>query len=235
MRRRRFHAGYRPSSASPSRPLHQGRDGSMRSSSTASACPRALSADMCDCLTRTGLDWSDKYPNVVAALAKVRANTAYLDGELCGVGDDGLPSFSQTQAASDGSHGVRLVYYVFDLLHLDGGDTASLPLIERKALLKPLVAGRPKSVAVALVSETQFSALRRARVSATGKTEIDLCSPPTSLKPRGLRIRAGPQSRKRTTSASRLRRFHRNEKTEPALCALLARTIAGRRGNERQR
>ena len=94
-------------------------------------------------LTRTGLDWSDKYPNVVAALAKVRANTAYLDGELCGVCDDGLPSFSQTQAASDGSHGVRLVYYVFDLLHLDGGDTASLPLIERKALLKPLVAGIP--------------------------------------------------------------------------------------------
>jgi len=94
-------------------------------------------------LTRTGLDWSDKYPNVVAALAKVRAKTAYLDGELCGVGDDGLPSFSQTQAASDGERGVRLVYYVFDLLHLDGRDTASLPLIERKALLKPLVAGIP--------------------------------------------------------------------------------------------
>jgi ATP-dependent DNA ligase len=94
-------------------------------------------------LTRTGLDWSDKYPNVIAALAKVRARTAYLDGELCGVGDDGLPSFSQTQAASDGSHGVRLVYYVFDLLHLDGRDTASLPLIERKALLKSLVAGIP--------------------------------------------------------------------------------------------
>src|SRR5271165_1480416 len=94
-------------------------------------------------LTRTGLDWTDKYPNVIAALAKVRANTAYLDGELFGVGDDGLPSFSQTQAASDGSHGVRLVYYVFDLLHLDGRDTASLPLIERKALLQPLVADVP--------------------------------------------------------------------------------------------
>jgi hypothetical protein len=33
-------------------------------------------------LTRTGLDWSDKYPSVVEALAKVRANAAYLDGEL---------------------------------------------------------------------------------------------------------------------------------------------------------
>src|SRR5271156_845684 len=63
-------------------------------------------------LTRTGLDWSVKYPNVIAALAKVRVETAYLNGELCGVGDDGLPSFSQTQAASDGERGVRLVYYV---------------------------------------------------------------------------------------------------------------------------
>ena len=53
--------------------------------------------------TQTGLDWRDKYPSVVEALEKVRAKTAYLDGELCGMGDDGLPSFSQTQAARDGS------------------------------------------------------------------------------------------------------------------------------------
>jgi ATP-dependent DNA ligase len=57
-------------------------------------------------LTRTGLGWTDKYPGVIAALAKVAARAAYLDGELCGVGDDGLPSFSQTQAASDGARGV---------------------------------------------------------------------------------------------------------------------------------
>jgi ATP-dependent DNA ligase len=94
-------------------------------------------------LTRTGLDWTDKYRSVIAALGQLRAKTAYLDGELCGVGDDGLPSFSQTQAASDGERGVRLVYYAFDLLHLDGRDTASLPLIERKALLEPLIAGMP--------------------------------------------------------------------------------------------
>jgi bifunctional non-homologous end joining protein LigD len=91
-------------------------------------------------LTRTGLDWTDKYPNIIAALANVKAKTAYLDGELCGVDDAGLPSFAQMQAATDGERGVRLVYYAFDLLHLDGRDVSGLPLIERKALLEPLVA-----------------------------------------------------------------------------------------------
>jgi ATP-dependent DNA ligase len=35
---------------------------------------------------------------------------------------------------------VRLVYYAFDLLHLDGRNVSALPLIERKALLEPLTA-----------------------------------------------------------------------------------------------
>jgi hypothetical protein len=38
-------------------------------------------------LTRTGLDWTGKYPAAVAALANVNVKTAYLDGEVCGVDD----------------------------------------------------------------------------------------------------------------------------------------------------
>jgi bifunctional non-homologous end joining protein LigD len=53
-------------------------------------------------LTRTGLDWTGKYPGVIAALANLNVKTAYIDGELCGVDDAGLPSFTQTQAATDG-------------------------------------------------------------------------------------------------------------------------------------
>ena len=36
-------------------------------------------------LTRTGLDWTSKYPSVIAALSNLNVKTAYLDGELCGV------------------------------------------------------------------------------------------------------------------------------------------------------
>jgi DNA ligase D-like protein (predicted ligase) len=94
-------------------------------------------------LTRTGLDWTDKYPSAVAALANLNVKTAYLDGELCGVDEAGLPTFADTQAATDGERDVRLVYYAFDLLHLDGRDVSGLQLIERKALLEPLLVNKP--------------------------------------------------------------------------------------------
>jgi hypothetical protein len=36
-----------------------------------------------------------QYPAAVAALSNVNVKTAYLDGELCGVDDKGLPSFAR--------------------------------------------------------------------------------------------------------------------------------------------
>jgi ATP-dependent DNA ligase len=41
--------------------------------------------------TPSGLDWTEKYPETAAALAKLRVTTAYIDGELRGVGADGEP------------------------------------------------------------------------------------------------------------------------------------------------
>jgi DNA ligase D-like protein (predicted ligase) len=93
-------------------------------------------------LTRTGLDWTHKYPSAATALANLDVQTAYLDGELCGVDAAGLPGFAQTQAATDGERGVHVVYYAFDILHLDGWDVSSLALIERKAILEPLVSNK---------------------------------------------------------------------------------------------
>ena len=57
---------------------------------------------------------------------------AYLDGELCGVGPDGVTSFSMIQAASDSGNAAALVFFLFDLLYLDGEDVRAGPLIERK-------------------------------------------------------------------------------------------------------
>src|SRR5689334_24936063 len=55
-------------------------------------------------LTRTGLDWTHKYPAIAKAVAGLDARQAYVDGELCGVGPDGITSFSIVQLASDGGN-----------------------------------------------------------------------------------------------------------------------------------
>src|SRR6266403_5131816 len=92
-------------------------------------------------LTRTGLDWTHKYPPIAAAVSALGARRAYLDGELCGVFPDGLTSFRMIQAASDAGNAAGLVFFIFDLLHLDGEDVGARPLIERKARLAALLSG----------------------------------------------------------------------------------------------
>jgi ATP-dependent DNA ligase len=96
-------------------------------------------------LTRSGLDWSDKYPETGKALAALPVKTAYLDGELCGVRDDGVTSFELMQQASDSGTGA-LVYFAFDLLEVDGDDIAKLPLLERKARLASILEKAPAGV-----------------------------------------------------------------------------------------
>jgi ATP-dependent DNA ligase len=85
-------------------------------------------------LTRTGLDWTHKYPVIAAALATLGARQAYLDGELCGVGPDGVTSFNIVQLASDSGNAASLVFVLFDPLFL-GEDWTTKPLIDRKARL----------------------------------------------------------------------------------------------------
>ena len=97
-------------------------------------------------LTRTGLDWTHKYPSIAEAVASIGAKQAYLDGELCGVGPDGITSFSIVQLASDSGNAASLVFFLFDLLHLDGEDFRPRPLIERKERLSALLANAPSSL-----------------------------------------------------------------------------------------
>jgi DNA ligase D-like protein (predicted ligase) len=90
-------------------------------------------------LTRSGLDWTHRYPTIVDAITAMRLGSAYLDGELCAL--DGTTSFSGIQAATDERGAADLVYFVFDLLFLDGISIADLPLLERKARLDAMLAG----------------------------------------------------------------------------------------------
>lgn len=91
-------------------------------------------------LTRTGLDWSHRYRRTIEALRELPVRSAYLDGELCALNDEGVPVFSRLQAAMDEGRTDQLIYFVFDLLYLDGKDLARLPLVERKERLRRLMA-----------------------------------------------------------------------------------------------
>jgi bifunctional non-homologous end joining protein LigD len=90
-------------------------------------------------LTRKGLDWRDKFPNVAEAVAALPAETALIDGEIVVVNEHGVSDFSMLQAALSDGERERFRYYVFDLLHLDGEDLSSQPLLDRKAALKELL------------------------------------------------------------------------------------------------
>jgi bifunctional non-homologous end joining protein LigD len=96
-------------------------------------------------LTRSGLDWTAKYPATAAAFAKLPVKTAYIDGELCGVRADGVTSFELMQQSSDAGYG-GLVHFAFDLLELNGENVARLPLLQRKERLAQLLQDPPAGV-----------------------------------------------------------------------------------------
>jgi bifunctional non-homologous end joining protein LigD len=74
-------------------------------------------------------------------VASLPARRAYLDGELCGVRPDGTTSFNLIQNASDTRSSEALVFFLFDLLHLDGEAIAPMPVTERKERLRALLSG----------------------------------------------------------------------------------------------
>jgi bifunctional non-homologous end joining protein LigD len=95
-------------------------------------------------LTRKGLDWTAKFPPVAEAVAELDAEQALLDGEIISETENGLSSFSQLQQDLSDGRTDRMVYYAFDLLHLDGRDLTGAPLIERKQALHDRLGG-PRS------------------------------------------------------------------------------------------
>jgi bifunctional non-homologous end joining protein LigD len=90
--------------------------------------------------SRTGADWTDRLPGVTRAASRLPTRAAMLDGEVAIVMSNGVTSFNALQNALGGESGDEPVYFVFDLLHLDGYDLAGTPLEARKQALHALLA-----------------------------------------------------------------------------------------------
>ena len=94
--------------------------------------------DRVELRSRNNKDLTLAYPGIRAAGLRLEARSAVLDGEVVAVDAQGRPSFQALQhRAAHPDH--TIVFYAFDLLHLNGRDLTALPLDDRQAPLPGVV------------------------------------------------------------------------------------------------
>jgi bifunctional non-homologous end joining protein LigD len=92
--------------------------------------------------TRRGHYWTHRMGAVADALGNLPANHLVVDGEVIVPDDAGRGSFSALEAAlGEGGQSHRMLFYLFDVMHLDGFDLRAAPLLDRKRVLAGLLDG----------------------------------------------------------------------------------------------
>jgi bifunctional non-homologous end joining protein LigD len=92
--------------------------------------------------TRRGNDWTETFPTIAEAVEKIATKPFVLDGEVAVLRADGVTDFQGLQQALK-TRSANLVYFVFDLLEVDGKDLRGEKLLARKAKLEKLIAKAP--------------------------------------------------------------------------------------------
>ncbi len=88
--------------------------------------------------TRSMLDWSERYRQLIPYLKKLDISSAWFDGEIVVLNQKGVSQFQLLQKSlKDGEK--NLIYYIFDLLEWNGSDLRDLPLFERKIRLQEIL------------------------------------------------------------------------------------------------
>jgi bifunctional non-homologous end joining protein LigD len=94
--------------------------------------------------SRRDQDYTKRFANVAKELPKaLKTPDCVVDGEVCALDEQGRPSFSAMQ---QGKRGTPIVYYVFDLLEVEGEPLVDLPLVERRKRLEKLLDRRNRTV-----------------------------------------------------------------------------------------
>src|SRR5207248_5813554 len=93
---------------------------------------------------RQGNDLTQRFATVAKEIPKaVKTPDCVLDGEVCALDEQGRSSFSLMQ---QGKPGTAIVYFVFDLLELEGESLVDRPLTERRKQLEKLLDRRNRTV-----------------------------------------------------------------------------------------
>jgi bifunctional non-homologous end joining protein LigD len=96
-------------------------------------------------LTRTGLDWTKRFPTIARALEQLPVSSALIDGELVAQEESGISTFTALQSDLRDGRRDRLGYFLFDLLYCEGVNLMDVPLEERKEALEELCRSLPPS------------------------------------------------------------------------------------------
>src|SRR4051794_40156181 len=108
------------------------------------ALARLVAGEGATLKSRRGNDFAERFASVVSALPRaVRTSDCVLDGEVCALDEQGRASFSAMQ---QGKPGTPIVYYVFDVLEVEGEPLLDLPLTERRKRLEALLDRRNRTV-----------------------------------------------------------------------------------------
>ncbi len=89
--------------------------------------------------SRNEKDWTSRFPEIADAIAEIPVGKAILDGEVVALAPNGASSFGLLQEALSSKRTAKLIYQVFDLLHLEGYDLTGVTQLERKRALKRLL------------------------------------------------------------------------------------------------
>ena len=96
--------------------------------------------------SRSERDITHEYPELLQIAKNIDAREAWLDGEIVVLDNEGRSDFQRLQLrfgvqrpSTKLIEQVPVVYYVFDLLYLDGHDLRNVPLVQRKELLRQIL------------------------------------------------------------------------------------------------
>lgn len=91
-------------------------------------------------VSRNQIEMTPQYPELAAVAKQIDAKEAILDGEICALDKHGVPRFQLLQRKGAVSNQrPPIVYFVFDLLYVDGYDLMSCTVVERKAKLAQIL------------------------------------------------------------------------------------------------
>src|SRR5436190_7479448 len=138
----------RPMLASSASELPEGRDWSYEVKWDGYRAIAIKDAAAVQLSSRNVKDLTREYATVASGVRSLGHRSIMLDGEIVAIDDGGRPTFQALHHRT--TKGIHIVYYAFDILHLDGRDLKNDPLDRRREVLARVVAGSPLLLSDAL-------------------------------------------------------------------------------------